>query len=228
MPSRKPPPRCGNRLRNSSQSDPALPLNLPPSGSSGGWDTRQKTYRKRLNTSENVPHVGPDGLHLAASITADGVITPDSGSTEVQDEHQTETAGVNQAVGDNADYTDRQEVSDDPRPKIVLPGKDRLLSDVAAEIGHVLAGENIYRHAGQAAVYDEKSKTLVEAKAAPFRSWVERFVIPIRREKKGEAPHSMSSGDAGAILASGHFLDCLRDVERVNPVCLPITRAAAA
>ena len=116
-------------------------------------------------------------------------------------------------------------MSDDPRPKIVLPGKDRLLSDVAAEIGHVLAGENIYRHAGQAAVYDEKSKTLVEAKAAPFRSWVERFVIPVKREKKGEAPHSISSGDASAILASRHFLDCLREVERVNPVALPITRA---
>ena len=188
--------------------------------------------------------MGPDGVHLAASTTANGVITPDIGSTEVQDELQTatangttrpsptstatitETADAEQTPGNHAEYTDRREISDgDARPKIVLPGKDRLLSDVAAELGHLLARENIYRHAGQAAVYDDKNKTLGPAKPAPFRSWVERFIIPVKREKKGEARHSMSSGDAGAILASGHFLDCLREVERVHPVCLPITRA---
>ena len=96
---------------------------------------------------------------------------------------------------------------------------------MAADLGHILARESIYRYAGQAAVYDEKGKTLGECKPAPFRSWIERFVIPVKREKKGEARHSMSSGDAGAILASRHFLDCLREVERINPVCLPITRA---
>ena len=188
--------------------------------------------------------MGPDGLHLAASLTDNGVTTPDIKEAGVPDELQStettgtslpppspttatpETAGVGQPPGEGVNYTDQQEASDaDPRPKIVLPGKDRLLSDVAAELGHILARENIYRYAGQAAVYDEKSKTLGEAKAAPFRLWSERFIIPIKKEKKGESVHSMSSGDAGAILASRHFLDCLREVERINPVCLPITRA---
>ena len=203
-----------------------------------------KTNSNPLKTEQIVSSMGPSSVHLAGSLTPNAVITPDIKGSEVQNELQPaettetslpsslpttatpETAGVDQPVGDSADYTDRQEVSDtDPRPRIILPGKDRLLSDVAADLGHILARESIYRYAGQAAVYDEKNKTLEPCKPAPFRSLVERFIIPVKQEKKGEVRHSMSSGDAGAILASRQFLDCLREVERINPVCLPITRA---
>ncbi len=112
----------------------------------------------------------------------------------------------------------------DPRPQIELSKPGRLVSDVATELGQVLANCGIYNHAGGPAVYDADQKRLIEIKSAKFRTWIEKSVIPIKESSEGMARATMSSGEAGAILVSPQFVGQLRVVERVNTVRLPVVR----
>ncbi len=113
----------------------------------------------------------------------------------------------------------------DPRPKIPLSGPGRLISDLSKELGQVLAPHGIYSLSGMAVVYNRKSRALEPLTPVRFRSLTENYVIPIKVTPKGEVEQSMSSGDAGSVLASDHFLDNLREVERLNTVRLPVMRA---
>ena len=114
----------------------------------------------------------------------------------------------------------------DPRPRIKLPGDDRLISDFASDAAQVLAANNFYDFGGVVAVYEGKRKTLSPISPAAFRSYSERHFLPIKEKEKGEVVQSISAADARAVLVSGHFLDKLPEVERVNGVRLPVVRAS--
>ncbi|MGB8355154.1 MAG: hypothetical protein WCD79_14750 [Chthoniobacteraceae bacterium] len=113
----------------------------------------------------------------------------------------------------------------DPRPKIQLAGDGRTISELAMELGQVLSTCGIYFYAGQAAVYDEKTKTLDPIKPAKFRTWAEKSVITFKDGKEGPVDVTMGSGEAGAVLLSDQFLGQLREVDRINGVQLPVIRA---
>ena len=114
----------------------------------------------------------------------------------------------------------------DPRPRIQLPGKDRLQSEFAAELGHLLAAEGIFKYSGHASNYDGKARTLLPISPAQFRTQIESFVVPCKVDKDGnEIRYSLSSGDAATVLVSAQFLGKLRSVERINPVRLPVMQA---
>jgi hypothetical protein len=113
----------------------------------------------------------------------------------------------------------------DRRARIELPGPGRMISNFATELGQALAQHGIYRYAGQAAIYDEKTKTLATAKAQKFRTWMENFVLPFIMTEDGQIEQTISNSDAGAVLASDHFLEDLPEVERVNAVRLPVARS---
>ena len=72
----------------------------------------------------------------------------------------------------------------DPRPRIKLPGDDRLISDFASDAAQVLAANNFYDFGGVVAVYEGKRKTLSPISPAAFRSYSERHFLPIEREGK--------------------------------------------
>ncbi len=112
----------------------------------------------------------------------------------------------------------------DPRPRIKLPSDDRPISDVASDYGQVLAANDFFSLAGVAAVYERKEKKLNSISPQGFRTHSERFLLPVKQKEKGEVVQSISASDARAILHSGHFLDQLPEVERVNGVRLPIMR----
>ena len=114
----------------------------------------------------------------------------------------------------------------DPRPRIKLPGDDRLTSVVASEYGHVLAACDYYSFAGVAAIYDRTGNTLRPISPAGFRTHSERYVLPVKEKEEGEVVQSITAGDARTVLLSGQFLDQLPEVERINGVCLPVMRAS--
>src|ERR1700748_755359 len=73
----------------------------------------------------------------------------------------------------------------DPRPKIQMAGDGRLISQVATELGQILAPAGIYCYAEEAAIYDRRTKTLYAVKPAKFRTWVEEHIIPIKLKETG-------------------------------------------
>jgi hypothetical protein len=112
----------------------------------------------------------------------------------------------------------------DQRPKVQLSGDGRLTSEVATELGQILAPYNVYKYQDEAHIGDEGSKTLNPIKPAKFRTWIEEYVIPIKMQDGGEVVQSMTSSEAGTVLVSNQFLSQLREVERVNGVRLPVMR----
>jgi hypothetical protein len=113
----------------------------------------------------------------------------------------------------------------DPRPKILLSGDDRLLSDVAAEVGKHLA-EHLYLHGGEVTTVDDSSIHPVSAQQ--FRSLIEKYCVPLKqRSGRGnvfEIGCSMSESEARGILASHQFREPLRVLRRLNSFRLPVMR----
>lgn len=116
----------------------------------------------------------------------------------------------------------------DPRPKLQLSGDGRLTSEVATELGQVLAPYAIYKYQEEAHIGDARAKILSPIKAAKFRTLIEDYIIPVKMQDGGEVVKTMTSGEAGTVLVSKHFLDQVREVERVNTVRLPVRRYVKA
>ncbi|MGA3266365.1 MAG: hypothetical protein ABSE16_06050 [Verrucomicrobiota bacterium] len=119
---------------------------------------------------------------------------------------------------------DLQRAIADARPKIRLPGPDRLLSDFADDLVHVLRDEDIFWRNGEIV-------TLADGELKPmtpqtFRSWAEKFFIGYRAKTVGENSFqfnvTMTDNEARGTLAAPQFADALRRVRRVNHVRLPV------
>lgn len=112
------------------------------------------------------------------------------------------------------------------RSKIELPGRDRLLSDFAAKVGAVCRDQEIFRRDGRPVVPSEEGTALLPISPQTFRTWVERFMIGYRLRSNDSSTvqfsETMNEGDARGVLASPQFLDCLRPIESINPICMPI------
>lgn len=125
----------------------------------------------------------------------------------------------------NSKRDDLQCAIDDPRPKIRLPGCDRLLSDFASELVHVLRDQNIfYRNGEIVTLSDGDLKPLTPQ---TFRCWAEKFFIGYRAKTIGENSFqfdvTMTDNESRGTLAAPQFTDALRHVHRVNRARLPIT-----
>jgi hypothetical protein len=114
----------------------------------------------------------------------------------------------------------------DARPKIRLPGDDRLGNDFAAELGEDLRGCDIFLRNGEVCILRENQLHPVDPQA--FRTWVESHVICYRKRNfKGtsyEIDVTMRDDEARCVLASPQFASTLRVVRRVNHARLPIIR----
>jgi hypothetical protein len=123
------------------------------------------------------------------------------------------------------------EFLNDRRPKVQLPGDGRVLSDTAAEVGALLKDEDIFRR-GSLVFHPPKTEREFQPMTADtFRSWAEQHLLcfklrmtPFRELVR--VIRTMSTSDAEGILASPQFLAPLREVERFNPVRMPVRRAS--
>ena len=111
----------------------------------------------------------------------------------------------------------------DRRPKVRLPGDDRLLSDVARELGEHLSTA-LYTHNGEVVEYQGDSLHAVSAQE--FRTLVERYVTcyRIRSSVNVQVGGSLNESDARGILASPQFRNLLRPLKHLNTVRLPVFR----
>jgi hypothetical protein len=113
----------------------------------------------------------------------------------------------------------------DPRPRILVPGDDRLVSDVAKELGERLQG-TLYIHGDEVVI--PRHGLLHPVSPAFFRTLVERHLVCKKRRRDfTEADVTMSDDHARAILASDHFAERLQPLERVNTCRLPVFREGA-
>jgi hypothetical protein len=113
----------------------------------------------------------------------------------------------------------------DSRPKVFLPGDDRPMSEVAAELGECLA-DRLYVHNGEIVALD--GNVLRKVDAQTFRTLAEEAVLCCRQRTGGrgsiQVEATMTADEARGILKAPQFDKQLRHVNRVNTVRLPTIR----
>ena len=116
----------------------------------------------------------------------------------------------------------------DSRPKIELPGDNRLLSDFAHDLGKAIYRADIFQRCGMVFVVNERGDGLVPMTADALRSWLEQYAVCYkRRSANGETiqfRRTMSNADANGVLHSPQFISQLREICRFNPVPMPVRR----
>lgn len=116
----------------------------------------------------------------------------------------------------------------DSRPRIELPGDNRLVSDFATDLGKAVRGADIFSRGGLVYTLNESGDALRPMSAEAFQTWAEQFVIGYRVRASGvgsetvQLKRTMGASVASAVLASPQFLRELRPIERFNPIRLPI------
>ena len=148
------------------------------------------------------------------------------GANDVGQEEQSHTAGEDDCAYDGvAPMT----TTKDGRIWVHLPGKNRLISQFASNMGEALAGTELYNRQGIPFTVEPTTRNFKEMAAQGFRSWVEQYVVCCQLETPEDGPpsrlrKSMSVTDAGAVLASHQFLGRLRSIRNLNQVRLPVRR----
>ena len=115
----------------------------------------------------------------------------------------------------------------DPRPKVRLPGDDRLVSDFASEIGQHLREGDIYILNGAVVILREGQPRPLDAQT--LRTVAETMVICYRQRSYNDQSYqvgiTMRDDDARCVLVSPQFQSHIRRVRRINTCRLPVIRA---
>ncbi|HOC55761.1 MAG TPA: hypothetical protein PKI20_09085 [Verrucomicrobiota bacterium] len=118
----------------------------------------------------------------------------------------------------------------DRRPKVQLPGDNYLLSETAREVGKILAERDIFARGGLPFIVNDRKDGLVQMTAETLRTWVEDYLVCFKVRKLAgtdeaiQFKRTISQTDAAGILASPQFIGQLQEVERFNPIRVPVMR----
>lgn len=121
------------------------------------------------------------------------------------------------------------------RPKIRLPGDNRELMHFAAEIGDVLKEKDFYRRDRLPVGINREKARLDAVSAQAFRTLAQRHLVFFKEKNVAEADGSsrtltivktMIVDTARGVLDSWDFIERLPEIERVNPIRLPVMRAS--
>jgi hypothetical protein len=118
----------------------------------------------------------------------------------------------------------------DPRPKVQLPGDNYLLSDCAREIGRILAPKDIFARGGLVLIVNDRKDGLTPMSPEMLRTWVEDHLVlyKVRKvsgtEETIQFKRTITQTDAAGILASPQFMEQLQQIERFNPIRVPVMR----
>jgi hypothetical protein len=114
----------------------------------------------------------------------------------------------------------------DVRPKVRLPGPNRILSEFADELGSLLADKDVYKRNGEVVALRDGELHTVEP--AEFRTLTEKYGSFYRVKQFGENliefNITMTRDEAVGVLASPQFRTHLRPIRQVHDCRLPVMR----
>jgi hypothetical protein len=115
------------------------------------------------------------------------------------------------------------------KPKVELPGDDRLLSEFATDLAEILKDHGVYQRGGMAFVANRQQDGLEVITPQMLRTLVENHLVCYRIRSVGETELSfertMTESDAKGILSSQQFIDELPKLEKVATARLPVMRS---
>jgi hypothetical protein len=129
---------------------------------------------------------------------------------------------------------DRQSSADvaktlnDTRPKIELPGDNRLLSEFAIDLAPYLVGHGFFVKDGLLVVPNEAGNELVQVTGRDFRTAIEQYVTPYRRHVKNDDVglcRTLNREDAESLLACRQLIEALPRITAINNARFPIMRS---
>ena len=136
--------------------------------------------------------------------------------------------------GIHSQYSKRSEIVTNPlqdeRPKVELPGDNRLMSDYARELGRHLHDKNMYRRGRLVVTLNDTNDGLRIVTEQELRTLMEKYVLGYRVHRRRDSDDTytflktMSADHSRAVLASPQFIDELRPIDKVNTVQLPVMR----
>ena len=115
----------------------------------------------------------------------------------------------------------------DPLPRIIITGPDRTISQVALEVGQILAPCGIYLFGGEPAILDPATQALVPVKPGVFRTWL-RAVLKIYLKQTKDDVRAQDDEQWRRVDDSHkapQFRQQLREVERVHHALQPVIRS---
>jgi hypothetical protein len=108
-----------------------------------------------------------------------------------------------------------------PKPRLQIPGDDRLTSIFAAELAGHLSTSGMFTLNGEAVVENVTRTGMQPFSAVRFVTWIEDWVTCYRIKQASEVERSLSVADASKVLSSSQFIAGLKPVQRYNPIRLP-------
>lgn len=109
------------------------------------------------------------------------------------------------------------------KPRVPISAPTLLASEVAVQLGTLLARHGFYNLGGQTALVGSDGQSLDVLSPERFRVVLEKFVVPVRVDAQGaEQPQSLTLAEAREILGSELFSEQLPGVDHFNPNRLPI------
>jgi hypothetical protein len=115
------------------------------------------------------------------------------------------------------------------KPKVELPGNDRLLSAFAIELAEILKHRGVYQRGGLAFKVNQQQDGLDPITPPMLRTLVEEHLVCYRIRTVGGAELSldrtMTESDAKGVLSSQQFIDRLPKLQKIATARLPVIRS---
>ncbi len=112
------------------------------------------------------------------------------------------------------------------RPKVMLSGDNRLVSDLASELGEHLGDKLYLRNDAVVTLNGSAAKTI---SAQSLRTFVEQFVVCCKLrvidDRFVKVGQTMTDSESRGVLASEQFKNMLRPLVRINTYRAPVLRA---
>jgi hypothetical protein len=112
------------------------------------------------------------------------------------------------------------------KPKVELPGDDRLLSAFATELAEILKNHKLYQRGGVAFIVNRQQDGLEAITPQMLRTLVEDHLVCYRIRNIGgtdlRLERTMTEDDAKGVLSSQQFIDRLPKLEKVATARLPV------
>jgi hypothetical protein len=117
----------------------------------------------------------------------------------------------------------------DPRPKIELPGSNRLLSEFATELAPLLARHGFFAKDRVVVVPNESGNGLDPVTGRIFRTAIERHVVPYYaiNGKNGATlsfDRTLAKEDSESSIVCPQFIERLPSITATNNARFPVTR----